>query len=131
MEHLDAVAQARLAWVKSLSDDERALLYGEKAAWANEETKGERIAEMLATFQANDTNADGLLNRAEFDNFVKAMGQNAAARGLPVEDYDSLSEELKEKWYAVFAAYNTEANGVSMTSFDAAFKAISEKMATM
>ena len=59
MEHMDACAEFRNNWVKSLSDDDRAKMAAEKAAWTNEETKAERMAEFAATFQTNDTNADG------------------------------------------------------------------------
>ena len=121
---MNAICEDRIAWVRSLSDDDKARLDAEKAAMNNEETKAERGAEIAATFTANDTNADGLLNRAEFANFFKAINQNAAARGVPTQDFDAISDELKESMYAVFAGHNTEAEEVSLASFFATLQAI-------
>ena len=77
---ITALATKRLAWRNSLSDEDKAKLVAEKQSWEAEETKAERMTEFSATFTTNDTNNDGVLDRAEFENFLVALGQNAANR---------------------------------------------------
>merc|ERR1712054_482644 len=89
MEHLDELAQFRLNWLNTMSADDIAKLDEEKARYANEEYKTERMAEIKATFTANDTNEDQVLNEAEFANFMIALLQNGEARGIPMPSADS------------------------------------------
>ena len=74
MVDVNFLAQKRLAWRNSLNDDEKAKLAEEQKTWEAEETKAERMAEFAATFQSADTDADGFLNRAEFEDFVTKLG---------------------------------------------------------
>lgn len=82
---LATLAGKRLAWRATLSADEQAALEADRASFTNEETKAERMAEMAATFQAADTNQDGRLDRAEFEDFMTKLGQNSAARNVPFQ----------------------------------------------
>ena len=59
------------------------------------------------------------------------MNQNSAARGLPVMDQATVPDEMKDQWYALFAAHNTEGDEVTMASFFSCMKAIGEKMAAL
>ena len=76
-EHLETVVQKRLAWFQSLSEEDQAKVRADKQAVADEAVKAERGAEMMATFQAADTNQDGVLDVAEFTDFMNKMSQNA------------------------------------------------------
>ena len=122
-ENLDFVAQARLAWFSGLTEEQKASAMAERAAWADEQTKAERLAELAATFQASDTNNDGLLDAAEFEDFMGKISQNAAARGAPTMDTSAASAELKEKAYALFNS-NSDGDGISQADF----LAVSEKV---
>ena len=117
-EHLNEIAAMRLNWMTSLSPEEQAAMGAERAAWEDDATKAERMAELQATFQAADTNNDGLLDRAEFEDFMSKVGQNVAARGVPHMSVDSVDAEMKEKVYAFFDAEDGNVgNGVSMVDF--------------
>ena len=114
-EHLEAIAAARVAWLQSLSEEQRAAVRADKEASNDEAVKAERMAEGQATFQTADTNNDGLLDKAEFKNFMEMMAQNAGARGVPHMNPADCDEELQEKIYAFFDAEDGNAgNGVSL-----------------
>ena len=108
MEHVTAIAQSRLDWMNGLSEEDKAKLEAEKANWATEEFKAERMAEMNATFQAADTNQDGVLDKAEFADFMNKMSQNAKARGVPAMSEDDVDEATKD---AVWGLFNGESDG--------------------
>ena len=110
------MAQKRIAWKANLSADDQQKLVDEHASWSAEETKAERMAEFAATFQSADTDADGFLNRAEFEDFVTKLGQNAAARGVPHQPQEDYSAEEKDGIFALFDAAGPEA-GVSSADF--------------
>ena len=50
MEHLAAVAQMRITWIASLTDEQRTAMDTYKASAQTEEGKAEMMAEMAATF---------------------------------------------------------------------------------
>lgn len=113
---LAALANKRLAWRATLSADEQAALEADRAAFSNEETKAERMAEMAATFQAADTNQDGRLDRSEFEDFMGKLAQNSAARNVPFQPQDQFSDEEKDGVYALFDA-KEGTPGVTMPDF--------------
>ena len=125
---IGALAQKRLDWRNSLSDEDKAKLVTEKQSWENEETKGERMAEFNATFTTNDTNADGVLTRAEFENFLVALGQNAASRQVPHQPDSDYTEEQKDAVYALFNAKTEGVDGVSGADFFAVMLEIGAKV---
>ena len=94
-EHLDAIATVRKNWMAGLTDEEKGKLAAMKASMADEATKAASMAETQATFQAADTNEDGLLQEAELMNFMKMMFQNMGAKGLPTMSEDLVTDELK------------------------------------
>ena len=117
-EYLNEIAAMRLNWMASLSPEEQAAMGTERAAWEDDALKAERMAELEATFQAADTNSDGLLDRAEFEDFMSKVGQNVAARGVPHMSVDSVDAEMKDKVYAFFDAEDGNVgNGVSLVDF--------------
>ena len=122
-EHLADIAAWRMQWMASLSDDQKAAMQADRAKWAAEETKQALMQEMAATFQAADTNADGVLDRAEFEDFMQKMQQNAAARGAPSVSADDVSDDLKEKMWAFYDAEGAQP-GVSMADFGTATQKI-------
>ena len=124
---ITALATKRLAWRNSLSDEDKAKLVAEKQSWEAEETKAERMAEFSATFTTNDTNADGVLDRAEFENFLNALGQNAANRQVPHQDNAEYSAEEKDGIFAIFNA-KSEGDGVKMADFFAVMLEIGAKV---
>ena len=74
MADITNLANKRIAWRAALSADDQAKVAAEKANWEAEETKAERMAEFGATFQSADTNGDGMLVRAEFEDFMVKLG---------------------------------------------------------
>ena len=68
-EHKNEIAQVRKAWMEALSAEQKTKLEEEKAKWANEEFKAERMTELNATFNAADTDGSGDLNEAELKDF--------------------------------------------------------------
>ena len=62
MEHLAEIAQMRATWTASLTEEQRAAIATQKATMATEEGKAEMMAEMIATFQTNDTNSNGVID---------------------------------------------------------------------
>ena len=131
MENVTAIAQFRLDWMNSLSEEDKTKLEEEKANWANEEFKAERMAEMNATFQAADTNADGVLDATEFEDFMKKLMQNGRARGTPMPADESVSDDLKVKMFAFYDAVNAESQGVTLADFFAAGQQIQAKVAEL
>ena len=71
---ITALCNKRIAWKNGLSAEDLAKVQAEQAAWAAEETKADRMAEVATTFATADTNADGLLDRAEFEDFMTKLG---------------------------------------------------------
>ena len=125
---LTMLCTKRLAWRASLSAEDTDKLNGEKAAWSAEETKAERMAEFGATFQAADTNADGLLDRTEFEDFMGKLAANSVARDVPFQPQDSYSAEEKDAVFGVFNATNAETDGINANDFFATMAAITAKM---
>ena len=128
MTDLTSLAQKRLDWRNSLSEEDKAKLVAEKNSWESEETKGERMAEFAATFGTADTNSDGLLDRAEFGDFMVKLGQNAQARGTPHQPDSDYSAEEKDGIYAIFNAKTEGADGVSQADFFAGMMEIGVKV---
>ena len=93
---VDALAQARLAWHATLSEEDSAKVIVDRAAMADESVKAERMAEVMATFQAADTNQDGVLSREEMTDFMAKLGQNAGARGIPHMTEADVTDEQKD-----------------------------------
>lgn len=131
-EHLQDIATWRVEWLSTLSDDEKAKLQADRAEWLAEETKAARMAEMAATFQTADTNADGVLNQAEFNSFLEMMQSNTIAKGVPAMNYADVEEAMKDKLFAFYDAVG-EAPGVTLADFGAGMNqfaaAIKAKMA--
>ena len=67
------LATKRLAWRQALSAEDLGKIAAEKAAWTAEETKDAKMGEFAATFTASDTNGDGLLTIAEFDDCMNKL----------------------------------------------------------
>ena len=89
------------------------------------------MAEFAATFGSADTNSDGLLDRAEFEDFMVKLGQNSAARGVPHQPHADYSDEEKNAVYALFNAKNGDADGVSQADFFATMMEITAKIREM
>ena len=123
-----ALAQARLAWHATLSEEDSAKVIADRAALSDEATKAERMAEMAATFTAADTNNDGLLDRAEMSDFLAKLGQNAAARGVPHMSEADVTEDQKEAIWAYFNGLTEGTDGVSQGDFMAGSQAIAAKI---
>ena len=121
------LAGKRLAWKTSLSAEDQGKLAEEHKTWEAEETKAERMAEFGATFSSADTDADGKLNRAEFEDFITKLGQNAAARGVPHQPDSDYSAEEKDGIYALFDAQGPEP-GVTSADFFAVMTQIAGKV---
>ena len=73
MEHFDEIVDLRVTWYKSLNAEEKAKQEAEKAAYADEAQRNERMAELTATFAAADVNQDGVLDVTEFKDCLKKM----------------------------------------------------------
>ena len=130
-EHLDAIATVRKNWMAGLTDEEKGKLAAMKASMADEATKAASMAETQATFQAADTNEDGLLQEAELMNFMKMMFQNMGAKGLPTMSEDLVTDELKASMWALYNAETEGADGVSMADFFTVGAKIQARMAEL
>ena len=122
-ENLDAVVAQRMAWMASLSDDDKAKVRADREAGAAEENKAARTAEFVATFGAADANQDGRLDRAEFTDFMVKLGQNAAARDVPHQKPEDVTDEQKDQVWAYFNSLSAE-DGVAAADFGQAVAAI-------
>ena len=124
-EHLDAIVNKRLEWFNALSAEQQAAARADRQAATTDETvKAERMAEMMATFQAADTNQDGLLDKTEFADFMGKMSQNATARGVAAMSESDVDEEMKEKVWGFFNGQTAGTDGVSAADVGAAIQAI-------
>ena len=56
------------------------------------------------------------------------MGQNAQARGVPIQEMGEYSAEEKDGIYVIFNANTEGADGVSSADFFAVMKKIGEKV---
>ena len=128
MEHLEAIAQHRLAWLNGLTEEQRAAVRADKEAAHDEAVKAERLAEAQATFGAADTNSDGKLDKAEFADFMEKMSQNAGARGVPAMTAADCPEDVQEKIFAYFDSIDGEVgNGVSFADVISGMEAVGAK----
>ena len=125
---VEMLAEKRLAWRNRLSAEDQAKLVAEKAAWAAEETKGERMAEFDAAFAAADTNSDGLLDRAEFEDFMTKLGLNAEARGCPHQPDTDYTADEKNAIYDLFNGKTAGADGVTTADFFAVMQDVGAKV---
>ena len=115
--HLEEIVSERVAWIRTLAEDQKAALHAEE----NRSTE-EDLAELNETFGAADTNSDGFLDRAEFETFFGYMLRNYQARGTPVMDgynYDVL--------FAFFNHASPE-NGVSISDLTTSHKMVSDEV---
>ena len=80
---ITAFATKRMEWMATLSEEDKAKVLADRAAFSAEETKAERMGELAATFGAADTNQDGKLDRSEFEDFMGKLSQNSQARNVP------------------------------------------------
>ena len=127
---IDAAAAKRVAWMATLSEEQKAALMADRAAFSAEETKAERMGELAATFGTADTNADGRLDRSEFEDFMGKLSQNSAARNVPFQPHDDFSAEEKDGMYALFNG-KSEGDGVTMEDFFATVKEMQAKVAAL
>ena len=111
-ECLDAVVACRVQWIQSLSEEQRAAFQADREAVAgSEEVKQERLQEAQATFQCSDTNDDGMLDRAEFEDFLGKVAQNAEARGVPAQKPEDMDEPTRDALYTFFDALDGSVAG--------------------
>ena len=122
-ENLDAVVNQRMAWMASLSDEDKGKVRADREAGAAEENKAARMEEFMATFSAADANQDGKLDRAEFTDFMIKLGQNAAARGVPAQKPEDVTDEQKDQIWAYFNSISGD-DGVTAADFGQAVAAI-------
>ena len=74
----------------------------------------EAKAEFMATWAASDTDADGMLNQAEFRDFTqKQLGNMNAKLGWTPE----YSEEVADKIFASIHALDSSKAGIDMMSY--------------
>ncbi len=73
MEHLDEIVDLRVTWFKSLNAADQAKQQAEKAAFADEVQRKERMDELAATFAAADANQDGVLDMPELQDCMNKM----------------------------------------------------------
>ena len=115
-DNITILAQARANWVGTLSDDDKA-----KVATHREETKAnpeESKQEFMATFGTADTNGNGVLEEAEFNNCMEMLGSNIAAKGVPHKMFSTYSDEGKAAAWAHFNGQTPDTPGVSPADFN-------------
>ena len=75
------------------------------------------------TFQAADTNADGVLDKAEFTDFMGKMSENAKARGVPAMSEADVDDATKDSVWGFFNG-QSEGDGVKPADIGTAIMAI-------
>ena len=115
-EFTTRVVQKQKEWMATLSEEQLAAIAADAASWKDQAQVPERMAEVQATFNAADTNQDGLLDRNEMHDFMAKGYQNAVARGTPARDPSNMSDEEKDAFYAAMNSLS-DAEGVSMGEF--------------
>ena len=75
-----------------------------------EEAKNKAMSDFQATFQAADTNSNGVLNQAEFVDFSKKMYSNLEAAGYAVL---SISDEAFTEAYPILNKITPGTEGIS------------------
>ena len=128
------IAEADLAILKemhvrhqgTLSEEQRA---ANKAAYAatmgDEEKRAAFMKQMADTFTAADTNADGVLDLAEFKDFMQKLQANGEAAGYHVPQPNDADMEAR---FGVFDRYNAETTGVSLPDFMQCWKEAGQAM---
>ena len=81
---------------------------------ATEESKAAAGAEATATFQAADTDGDGLLNFAEFKDFASKTRANWVAKGGVGPEP---TEKNMETSYAIHNSATPETEGISLADY--------------
>ena len=107
-EHLDAIVAARVAWIATLSEEQKAALAAEQGF--------DHTEELTQTFNMADTNNDEHLDTNEFKVFFEYMVGNMNARGtptMPLADYN---------WDQMYAFFNHASpdDGVSIADIKTA-----------
>ena len=97
-------------------------------AYRTEEGKAERTAEFGATFGSADTNQDGLLDRAEWDDFMSKLAANSAARDVPWPNDEAYPQELKDAVFELFNATTAGTEGISAADYHSTMGALMVKM---
>ena len=128
MENIDALCQKRMSWRASLSEEQLAALSAEQASWGVEETKQARMTEFTETFAAADTDSNGLLSRAEFEDFLSKCCQNSGARNVPFEPLTNYSAAEMDGMYAIFNENTADVDGVSQADFFATMMKVQKRM---
>ena len=101
---------------KELSDDQRAENKTKFAALMGDADKMQAAkAEADATFAASDTNQDGTLTLAEFQDFAAKSRANAAAKGWHMPEN---REGDVEKWWSKMCEIAGTPNGISKADHD-------------
>ena len=85
----------------------------------------------MASFQAADANADGVLSKEEMRDFVGKLGQNAGARGVPHMDAADVAEEVQEAVWGLYNGKTEGADGVSMADFGAVTEELGAKIRSL
>lgn len=80
-----------------------------------ESSKIQRIAEIKAIFEVCDSNKDGLLDRSDFNEFVKQIEQRDEARNIPHMSYGA--QDKNQSAWNLFNDKNPVSNKVSLDDF--------------
>ena len=81
-----------------------------------ESSKIKRIAEIKAIFEASDSNKDGLLDRSDFNDFIKQIEQREEARHIPHMSYGAQDKNQKA-WNLYNDKNPANKNKVSLDDF--------------
>ena len=81
-----------------------------------ESSKIKRIAEIRAIFNACDSNKDDLLDRSDFNEFIKQLEQREEARNVPHMSYGAQDMYLKA-WNLFNDKNPVNKNKVSLDDF--------------
>ena len=87
-QNFKETVQTRYEWYENLSADDQDFICATKyEEHRMESSKVKRITEIKAIFEACDSNKDGLIDRPDFNDFIKQLEQRDEARGIPHMSY--------------------------------------------
>lgn len=115
-----------MEWEGSFTEDERTKgAEFEEELKQNPEALQRFMGEIDTAFTESDANADGLLSRDEFKEFVSKMNANGVGRGLKNRD---TTDEFIDSVYPSFNGFNTSTDGVSKNELMAILNFINQEM---
>ena len=100
----------------SLSAADKGTLQAAEELMEGDEAKAEALADTTEAFREASEN-NGLLNRAQFEEFLTKLEQQYEEKEVPCLKSAGLSDDIKDKTWALFNGETEDTDGVSLDDF--------------